>query len=82
MGCSPSRAIEGLAVHVKYLGVGDAATTMGAIEYLATAVERGSSRIADAGDAIAGAIEKLAVKVESASETIGQRITEDGSTRQ
>jgi hypothetical protein len=62
-----ARAIESLAVHVKYLGVGDAATTMGAIEYLATTVEGGSSRIADVGDAIAGAIEKLAVKVESAS---------------
>jgi hypothetical protein len=42
---------------------------------IATAVERGSSRIAHAGDAIAGAIEKLAVKVENAAETIGQRIT-------
>jgi len=27
-----AKAIEALAVHVKYLGVGDAATTMGAIE--------------------------------------------------
>jgi hypothetical protein len=35
-----ARAIEKLAFHVKYLGGGDNADTMGAVEFLATKVER------------------------------------------
>jgi hypothetical protein len=30
-----AEAIQALAIHVKYLGTGDAATTMGAVEFLA-----------------------------------------------
>lgn len=37
-----------IGVHLKYLGVGDAATTMGAIEYLATHLGEKVDRIADA----------------------------------
>ena len=41
-----------IATHLKYLGVGDAATTMGAIEYLATAVEKVARAIDGVGDEI------------------------------
>jgi hypothetical protein len=36
-----------IATHVKYLGVGDAASTMGAIEFLAVAVKEAAETIAD-----------------------------------
>ena len=45
--------LQSLATHLKYLGVGDAATTMGAIEYLATHL---GEKIGDAGNNIAVAI--------------------------
>jgi hypothetical protein len=56
-------AIKTLAVHVKYLGVGNAATPMGAIEYLATQIREGSlalQSLAGAAGKIASAIEELA----------------------
>jgi hypothetical protein len=71
-----ARAIEKLTFHVKYLGGGDNADSRGAVEFLAIKVDEGANRIADAGDAIAGAIEGLAEKVEGASESIGRRITD------
>lgn len=48
--------LQTLAVHIKYLGVGDAATTMGAIEYLATSL---SEKIGDASFVISEAIERI-----------------------
>ena len=46
-----AEATANCAVHLKYLGVGDAGTTMGAIEFLAVSIK-------ESGDAIAGAISK------------------------
>jgi hypothetical protein len=40
-------ALGDIAFHLKYLGVGDAATTMGAIECLTTTVENGFGRLAN-----------------------------------
>ena len=56
-------AIKTLATHVKYLGVGNAATPMGAIEYLAIQIREGSlalQSLASAAGKIASAIEELA----------------------
>ena len=44
---------QNTAVHLKYLGVGDAATTMGAIEYLATQITEGMSRLSSAIESLA-----------------------------
>lgn len=60
-----AKAIETLAFHVKYLGNGNAATSMGAIEGLAVQITEVGRRIADA-------IEKLAEAVEN--QDIGQAI--------
>ena len=51
-----AKAIQSLATHVKYLGVGDSGTSMGAIEFLATS-------IADSNKEIAAAIHDLAEAV-------------------
>lgn len=45
--------LQSLATHLKYLGVGDAATTMGAIEFLSLHL---GEKIGDAGNSIASAI--------------------------
>jgi adenylosuccinate lyase len=50
-----AKALETLAVHVKYLGVGNAATTMSAIEYLAAKVEKSGEDIARSLDGLAEA---------------------------
>jgi methyl-accepting chemotaxis protein len=55
-----AQAIKALAVHVKYLGVGDAATTMGAIEFLATKVDESGTGIAEALGALATAVQEVA----------------------
>jgi hypothetical protein len=44
-----AEATSNCATHLKYLGVGDAGTTMGAIEFLAVSIK-------ESGEAIAGAI--------------------------
>jgi len=59
-----ARATEKLAMWVKYLGGGDNADNRGAVELPAIKVEEGANRIAEAGEAIAGAIESLAEKGE------------------
>ncbi len=48
-----ARAIDGLATQVKYLGTGDAGTTIGAIEFLGASVEKGMNGIAVALSEIA-----------------------------
>ena len=40
-----AEAIQALATHVKYLGNGDAASQMGAVEFLAVKVEEAGARI-------------------------------------
>lgn len=40
-----AKAVEGLALQLKYLGNGDTVTTMGAIEYLGSAVEKAGEAI-------------------------------------
>jgi methyl-accepting chemotaxis protein len=60
-----AKAIETLAVHVKYLGVGDAATTMGAIEYLAT-------KVGESGHEIARGLGNLAEAVQEAASALGE----------
>jgi hypothetical protein len=40
-------AVEGIAMWLKYLGTGDAATTMGAIEHLGVCVKEAGDRIAE-----------------------------------
>jgi hypothetical protein len=47
---------------------------MGAVEFLATKVEAASDRTSEAGDAIAGAIEKLAETIEGAAGTVGRNM--------
>ncbi len=49
-------AFRTIGTHLKYLGVGGAGTTMGAVEYLATKIESGADTIAAALDGIAVAI--------------------------
>jgi hypothetical protein len=51
-----AEAQEATAVHLKYLGVGDAASTMGAVEFLATKV----GEVAQSLSEVAGQVEKLA----------------------
>lgn len=48
-----ARSIDGLAYQVKYLGNGDAASPMGAIEALGATVKEGMSGVADALNEIA-----------------------------
>jgi hypothetical protein len=58
-------AIQALATHVKYLGAGDAASTMGAIEFLAV-------KITEAGKLIASAISELAASNRGIAEAIAK----------
>ena len=51
-----ARALLDLATQLKYLGVGNAATQMGAIELLAMEVKEGTGRIAEALDQVASEI--------------------------
>jgi hypothetical protein len=53
-----ANALFAIATHVKYLGVGNASTQMGAIEFLAINIERGLVAIASAIDRHSAAIEK------------------------
>ena len=53
---SQAEELGRIAIWLKYLGTGDAATTMGAIEYLASIAKE----VADALDRIADAIDRLA----------------------
>ena len=43
-----AKALNRIATLIKYLGGGDNASTMGAVEFLAVQVKEGSERIADA----------------------------------
>jgi hypothetical protein len=52
-------ALQSIATHLKYLGVGDAATSRGALEFHATQVKEGAEVIASALNRIADAIEGL-----------------------
>ncbi len=54
---SLAKSLSSIAVHLKYLGNGDAASPMGAIENLAVKLEEGSEQIAGGLHAIAEAIE-------------------------
>jgi hypothetical protein len=49
-------ALTSLAAQVKYLGAGDAGSTMGAVEFLAVEVREGTTRIANALEQIAQAL--------------------------
>jgi hypothetical protein len=60
-----AQAIKTLATHVKYLGTGDAATTMGAIEYLAT-------KVGESGHEIAGKLDSLAEAVREVASALGE----------
>jgi hypothetical protein len=53
-----ARSISSIALQLKYLGVGDAATTMGAIEFLAVAIKQGSENVACALERVADAIDQ------------------------
>lgn len=55
-GYAIAEAIEMLGTWVKYLGTGNATTSMGAIEVLAKEVKEGSERIADAINNLADAV--------------------------
>ena len=55
-----AESLSSIAVHLKYLGVGDAASTMGAVEFHATKVEE----VAQAGHAIADGLNKIAEAIE------------------
>lgn len=52
-------ALEGIRVQVKYLGVGDAASTMGAIEFLGTQVREGAAAVESALDRHAEAVQGI-----------------------
>jgi len=71
-----AKAIDRLATHVKYLGVGDAATTMGAIEYLATRIEKGGEDIAGSLDGLAEAIRKVASALEEIADAVKDKLTD------
>ncbi len=51
-----AQAHESLAIHLKYLGTGDAGTTMGAVEFLAVSIKEGCSEVASALNNVAEAI--------------------------
>jgi hypothetical protein len=53
-----AEALERLATGLKYLGNGNAATEMGAIENLAKEVMEGSQRIAAAIEELAAAVDR------------------------
>jgi len=55
-----AKAIQALATGVKYLGNGDAASTMGAIEFLATKIDKASERIASAVSELAASNKAIA----------------------
>jgi hypothetical protein len=52
-------AVHEIAMALRFLGMGDAATTMGAIELLSREIKEGSERIADRLNRIAEAIEDM-----------------------
>ncbi len=54
-----AKAISSCAMHLKYLGVGDAASTMGAVEFLAVSIKEGLERVAGSIDRLAGAVEGI-----------------------
>jgi methyl-accepting chemotaxis protein len=49
-----------IATQLKWLGTGDAATTMGAIEYLTTKIEESGRAIAEPLDSLAAAVQEVA----------------------
>ncbi len=55
-----AEALGSIAVNLKYLGVGDAATEMGAIEFLAVSVKEGCEAIAASNLEIAEALNNVA----------------------
>ena len=63
-----AEALDGIASQLKWLGTGDAATTLGAVEAHAVLLKdelRGlSSSVMEAGEGIAKAIESLAASVD------------------
>lgn len=58
-----AKATDRCATHLKYLGVGDAATTMGAIEFLAVSVEKVATAISE----VASNIGEVAIAIPSGS---------------
>ncbi len=58
-----ARQLGNIAVHLKYLGNGDAATTVGAIENLALQLKEAIESHADGLHAVADAIKELAQAV-------------------
>lgn len=54
-----AKALQSIAMQLKHLGVGDAATPMGALEFHATQVREGADAIASALTEVAAAIDRL-----------------------
>jgi hypothetical protein len=54
-----AKALQSIATQLKHLGVGDAATTMGALEFHGTQVKEGAEAIASAIHELASAIDRL-----------------------
>jgi hypothetical protein len=65
-----AEAIQILATHVKYLGNGDNAGTMGAVEFLATKIDEAGERVAHAIDRLAASNEEIAEAIAGAARMI------------
>ena len=69
-----AEAIQALAIHVKYLGTGDAATTMGAVEFLATKIDEAGACIADALDRVAASNEEITAAIFEGAKAIADSL--------
>lgn len=65
-------ALDRIAVHLKYLGVGDAATTMGAIEFHAVAAREAAETHAESRRAIAAAIRSVSESIQEVADNLGR----------
>jgi len=58
-----AEALNTIGTHLKYLGVGDAGTTMGAVEFLAVKNYEGALAIAEALESLASAVGSASVEM-------------------
>jgi hypothetical protein len=76
-----ANAIENCAVHLKYLGVGNAGPTMGAVEFLAVQIKEGLERVADAisdhGAAVERGLDSVAASLGRIPEVLETNLGDD-----
>lgn len=65
-------ALSSIAVHLKYLGNGDATTTMGAIEHHSVQVKEGALRVAEALDGVGESLSSIAVNLDLLTDAVSE----------